>query len=111
MRWLSGIAPLILLLALGACAETAARGIADATYLHQAAGDYVREVHGFRRFIREKCRESLVREIDTLRGVGDEAALRKMLAGHYPRLVTIDILVAAAEKDGKNILSKAPGCE
>jgi len=111
MRWLSRIMPLILLLALGACVETAARGIADATYLHQAAGDYVREIHSFRRFIREKCRESLVREIDTLRTKDDEAALRKMLASHYPRLVTIDILVAATEKDAKSILSKAPGCE
>ena len=97
-------------LLLGGCAESLARLVTDATYLHEAASAYVREVHGTRQFIRQECRASLVREIEGLKRAGDEEALRKMLAENYPALVTIDVLKAARD-DPAGILSKAPGCE
>ena len=100
------IFPFVVLLALGGCAEFLARGITDATYLHVTAGTYVREVHGFRQFIRQECRASLVREIEAMKRAGDEAALRKMLAENYPDLVTVGLF-----KSSEGILSKAPGCE
>ncbi len=96
-------------LLLTSCTGFAVRALTDITYLHEAAGDYVREIHGVRQFIRQECKASLVREIDTLKQNGDEKALRELLAKNYPGLVTVDI-VSQARENPEGILSKAPGC-
>ena len=102
--------PVILVLFLGGCAEWAARLMEDAAYLHQSGRAYVFETHDLRRFIREECKASLVREIDTLKLSGDEAALRQMLAANYPGLVTTSIIDEARENPS-SILAEAPGCK
>jgi len=101
---------LVLIGGLGGCAQGLAYAITDAVYLHEAAGAYVREVHGLRQFIRKECQASLVREIEALKRAGDESALREMLAENYPELVTVDVLRQARD-DPAGILSQAPGCE
>ena len=107
MRSLLYIPVIGLALALGGCAETGARLLTDATYLHESASAYVREIHDLRRFVRAECRASMVREIDSLREEGDETVLRRMLAANYPGLVTVDIITG---DDLTGVLSSPPGC-
>ena len=110
MRRLIYIPPfLVLALLLGGCADWAARWLVDSAALYEAARAYVVENNDQRRFIRAECKASLVREIDTMVVAGDEPALRKMLAGHYPDLVTVDI-IKKARADPGGALADAPGC-
>ena len=101
--------PIALALLLTGCGETLARLTVDVTYLHEAAGNYVREIHGFRQFIRAECKASLVREIDTVRQEGDEAALRALLSRNYPGLVSLEV-IAQAQEGASAVLATAPGC-
>ena len=110
MHWSKPIVLVALLLGLTGCAETAARAIADGTYLQIAAGNYVRDVHAFRKWIRDQCQASLVREIDGIRKTGTEADLRALLEANYPKLVTMDILEAVKD-DFDGMLSVPPGCK
>ena len=114
MRKLIWIPIILLMLLTGGCTEMAARWVTEANYLQVAAFSYVHEVHDLRRWIRGLCKESLQRSVvkalqaaETEEG---EEALRKLLADHYPGLVTMDALKAARE-DTANVLSRAPGCE
>ena len=102
------LAPLLL----GGCIgpEFLARLMTDAAYLQVTASEYVREVHDLRQFIRQECRASLMREVDKLKLTGDETALREVLAGSYPDLVTVG-LYKAARGDQEGVLARAPGCE
>ena len=97
-------------LLLGGCAEWAARWAVDSAALYESGRAYVEEVHQLRQFIRSECKASLVREIDALVEVGDEPALRAMLASNYPGLVTVDT-IAEVRADPGGILATAPGCE
>jgi len=81
----------------------------DAAYLHASGRAFVIESHDLRRFIRAECRASLVRQIEQMKNDGNEEALRKMLASHYPGLVTLNAIRAARE-DTADVLAKAPGC-
>jgi len=100
---------LVLVLLLGGCAGQAAKAIAFGTYLEDSAISYVKETHDLRKFVREECRASLVREIEELRQSGSEQDLRVMLASIYPKLVTIEIVTTARDNPG-NLLSRPLGC-
>ncbi len=101
--------PIALALLLTGCAETVAKLAVDASYLHDTASNYVREVHSFRQFIRAECKASLVREIDQVRQERDEAALREVLRRHYPGLVSVDLFMNLRD-DPNSILADALGC-
>ncbi len=95
-----------LLLGLGGCETLVASAITDVTTLHERARAYAGDIYGLRRFIRQECRASLVREIEALKREGNESALRELLASQYPDLVTVGIF-----KSSEGILAQAPGCE
>lgn len=79
------------MLTLSGCAELGARAISDATYLAESGEAYVREVHDFRRWVRETCRQMLMTEIAELQANGDTAGARQLLIDSYPGLITFQI--------------------
>ncbi len=104
VRILCAVLSLVLL---NGCTGTLVRLVQQGDYLHQAADEYVRDVHDMRRWIRQECRASLQRQINELRKGEDEQGLRAVLARNYPPLVTFDVL-ADARDDPTGILSKPP---
>ena len=110
-RYVLAVLVILAPLLLGGCVggEFLARALTDAAYLQGVAGEYTREIHALRQLIRQECKASLMREVETLRKAGDEAALRELLAKSYPDLVTVGV-VKAAGGDGEGALSRAPGC-
>ncbi len=99
-------------LALTSCAGTLAKLKTEADYLHEAGDQYVRWVHGFRKWIREECKASVIREVDEKKNNKEitERDIRKFLREVHPKLVTFDI-VDQARKDPTKILAYPPGCE
>ncbi len=99
----------LLLITLTGCAGVAARAIQHAAYLDTVASEFVREIHDFRRWIREQCKASLTREIDKLRTLNDEPGLRKLLSANYPKPITFELIKAIKDGDITDILISS-GC-
>ncbi len=101
--------PTFLILLLSGCAQTAATVTAEGAYLLQASIDYIHRVHDKRRVIEAECWQSVQREINKLRALGDEDAVRALLIEVYPQPVSLALLKKARD-DPASILSKPPGC-
>lgn len=95
MKKLLLIFPLLLV----GCADWAAYGVTEANYLRDSTSSYVHEVHDFRRWVREECRDMLQNEITQLQQNGQFAEARNVLIDSYPSLVTVD-LIRDAQKIG-----------
>ena len=95
MKLTTVIFPVILSLFLVGCVDAAlmgARWVQEMTYVQQAGFARVHEIHDFRRWLRELCKDSLQRSINRAIQEGDETALRELLSAHYPGLVTTTVI-------------------
>ena len=92
--------PIVLALALSGCGpETWARYVAYSQEAETAAVDYIRERNALREEIRQRCKESLWREVDALEAEGDFEGARTVLALNYPDLLTIEVIDKWEEGD------------
>ncbi len=109
---IKSISIILCIFILTACTGTIAKFKTEADYLHEAGDQYVRWVHDFRRWIREECKASVTREVETKKNDENitEYDIRKFLREVHPKLVTFDI-IDQAKKDPSKILAYPPGCE
>ena len=99
----------VALVLLSGCAQTAATVTAEGAYLLQASIDYIHRVHDKRRVIEAECWQSVLREINKLRTLDDEDAVRALLIEVYPKPVSLALLKKTRD-DPDSILSQPPGC-
>lgn len=101
---------LLLALLASGCTQTAAKGLADADALHEAARAYVREIHDARREVRRLCWGMLMAEVKQLEADGKSAEARSRLKENYPPLVTVDVALQLI-KDPEGFSTQPFGCD
>ncbi len=98
-----------LALGLGGCETVVLTAVEDARLLHEAGRNFVIENHDWRREIRRRCREMVIKQAEALEDAGDYEGAKAVLERAYPQLVTATAVKQLME-DPANFSAESSGC-
>lgn len=98
-----------LALFLGGCETIVLTAVEDARLLHEAGRNFVIENHDWRRDIRRRCREMVIKQAEALESEGDYEGAKTILARSYPQLVTATAVKELMD-DPANFSAQSSGC-
>ena len=98
-----------LALGLGGCETVVLTAVEDARLLHEAGRNFVLENHDWRREIRRRCRDMVIKQAEALEDSGDYEGAKAVLARAYPQLVTATAVKQLME-DPANFSAESSGC-
>ena len=98
-----------LALGLGGCETVALNAIESYELAHEALKSRIIENNDWRREIRFRCREMVIKEADALESQGDFAGARAILAQAYPPLITVQTAKSLAN-DPAELSARTSGC-
>ncbi len=107
MRRLLYVLPLAF--GLSGCETVVLTAVEDARLLHEAGRNFVIENHDWRREIRRRCREMVIKQAEALEDSGDYEGAKAVLERAYPQLVTATAVKQLME-DPANFSAESSGC-